>query len=112
MVEALTNLKNNKTGVGKQDANGSAGVDQYAGLKKFLKGLKGRSGEFSQQPRWGTDWFEQQLADLLAHGFSPTQQAPPQNLFGSLWPIFAPHPPRANGGSSAPLGRAILSLTV
>jgi hypothetical protein len=43
MLDALTNLKNNKT---KPDANGA--VDNYGSLKKFLSGLKKRSGRSSR----------------------------------------------------------------
>lgn len=39
MIDALTNLKNNKI---KPDANGA--VDNYSHLKKFISGLKKRSG--------------------------------------------------------------------
>lgn len=39
MIDALTNLKNNKI---KPDANGA--VDNYSGLKKYISSLKKRSG--------------------------------------------------------------------
>ena len=39
MVEALTNLKNNKI-----KATGDGLIDNYSNLKKFLAGLKKRSG--------------------------------------------------------------------
>lgn len=114
MVEALTNLKNNKTG-GKQDANGAGGVDQYAGLKKFVKGIKGRSGEFLF-PRflpliWGGrkegDRGEK-TADLGAH----IEQDPPPSPSVSPSPTSAPPPPKANGGSSVLLGEETHSWTV
>ena len=41
MVEALTNLKNNKI-----KATGDGAIDNYSNLKKFLAGLKKRSGSF------------------------------------------------------------------
>lgn len=41
MIEALTNLKNNKI---KPTADGA--IDNYSNLKKFLAGLKKRSGKF------------------------------------------------------------------
>lgn len=41
MIDSLTNLKNNKI---KPDANGA--IDHYSNLRKFLVGLKKRSGQY------------------------------------------------------------------
>lgn len=42
MIDSLTNLKNNKIKV-----TGDGAIDNYSNLKKFLAGLKKRSGASS-----------------------------------------------------------------
>lgn len=90
MIDALTNLKNNKI---KQDANGA--VDNYTNLKKFIAGLKKRSGAS----------FPPSLTALLTH--RSQDRAPRPSVF--LSPISVPVPPRASGGSSVPHGAETLS---
>lgn len=86
MIEALTNLKNNKI---KPTADGA--VDNYSQLKKFLSGLKKRSGttpealrltledirSSSSKGKWwivGAAWMGNPLVDAKAKGTLPSQE--------------------------------------